>query len=64
VAKLIVGPKIPVIDCRVVDYSAGGACLEIVGQTTLPNRFELLFGGSKKRCRTVWRTGRRLGVVF
>ena len=29
VAKLIVGPKAPVIDCRVVDYSAGGACLEI-----------------------------------
>jgi hypothetical protein len=64
VAKLIVGPKLPVIDCRIVDYSAGGACLEIFGQTKLPNRFELLFGGTKKRCRTVWRTGRRLGVVF
>ena len=65
VAKLIVGPKAPVIDCRVVDYSAGGACLEIWGQTPqLPNRFELLFGGTKKRCRVVWTKGRRLGVTF
>lgn len=64
VAKLIIGPKAPVIDCRVVDYSAGGACLEVWGQTQLPNRFELLFGGTKKRCRVVWSKGRRLGVTF
>ena len=64
VAKLIVDPNAPVIDCRVVDYSPGGACLEISGQTKLPNRFELLFGGTKKRCRVVWSAGRRLGVVF
>jgi hypothetical protein len=64
VAKLIVDPKAPVIDCRVVDYSPGGACLEISGQTKLPNRFELLFGGTRKRCRIVWSAGRRLGVAF
>jgi hypothetical protein len=63
-AKLIVGPKDPVIACRVVDYSPGGACLEICGQIKLPNRFELLFGGAKKRCRVVWTVGRRLGVAF
>lgn len=64
VAKLIVGPKEPVVDCKVVDYSPGGACLEVWAQTKLPDRFELLFGGTKKRCRVVWRTGRRLGVAF
>ena len=64
VAKLIVGPKAPVIDCRVVDYSPGGACLEILGQTRPPNRFELLFGVTRKRCRVVWSAGRRLGVAF
>lgn len=64
VAKLIVGPKAPVIDCRVVDYSAGGACLEIAGQIKLPSRFELLYGGTKKRCRVVWSAGRRVGVSF
>jgi hypothetical protein len=64
VAKLIVGPKSPVVDCRIVDYSAGGACLELSGQAKLPNRFELLFGGTRKRCRIVWSEGRRLGVSF
>jgi hypothetical protein len=64
VAKLIVAPKAPLIDCRVVDYSPGGACLEISGQPKLPNRFELLFGGTRKRCRVVWTAGRRLGVAF
>jgi hypothetical protein len=63
-AKLIVDPKTPVIDCRVVDYSPGGACLEISGQVKVPNRFELLYGGTKKRCRVVWTAGRRLGVAF
>jgi hypothetical protein len=64
VAKLIVGPKTPVIDCRVVDYSPGGACLEIWGQIRPPERFVLLFGGTKKHCRIVWNAGRRLGVAF
>jgi hypothetical protein len=64
VAKLIVGPKGPIIDCRVVDYSPGGACLQVMGQPQLPNRFELLFGGIRKRCRVVWIDGRRLGVAF
>jgi hypothetical protein len=62
--KLILGPKDPVIDCRIVDYSPGGACLEIAAQTKLPNRFELVFGGTRKRCRVVWSAGRRLGVAF
>src|SRR6266403_4715010 len=62
-AKLIVGPKDPLIDCTVVDYSPGGACLEVFGQPRLPNRFELVFGGTKKRCRVVWSAGRRLGLL-
>jgi hypothetical protein len=40
VAKLIVGPKDPLIDCNVVNYSPCGACLEVCGQPKLPNRFE------------------------
>ncbi len=62
--KLIVDPKAPVIDCRVVDYSPGGACLEVSPQVKLPTRFELLFGTTRKRCRVVWSAGRRLGVAF
>lgn len=63
-AKIIVDPKSPVIVCNVVDYSAGGACLEVAPRMSLPQRFELLYAGSKKKCRVVWVDGPRLGVSF
>jgi PilZ domain len=64
VAKIIVDPKASPIDCMVVDYSAGGACLQVMFGTSLPSRFELLHGATKKRCRVVWKQGQRLGVTF
>jgi hypothetical protein len=64
VAKVIVGPRAPIIDCSIVDYSAGGACLEVCGQTKLPNRFELLHGGTKKRCRRLDRRTARGGFIL
>lgn len=63
-ASLIVGPKVPVVSCHMVDYSAGGACIELISDITLPQRFELLHGGTRKKCRVVWRQARRLGLSF
>ena len=63
-AKIILGPKAPPINCNIVDYSAGGACIEICGQGALPSRFELLYGTSRKKCRVVWTKGVRVGVTF
>jgi hypothetical protein len=48
----------------VIDYSVGGACLQIVGQLPLPPRFELLHGTTRKRCRIVWKERNRVGVTF
>jgi hypothetical protein len=53
-----------VIDCVIVDYSAGGACLQLAKLADLPARFEILYGTTRKRCRLVWRRGMRLGVAF
>jgi hypothetical protein len=64
VAKIIADPKAPAIDCTVVDYSAGGACLQVAFGTLLPDRFDLLYGTTKKRCRLVWKHGQRIGVSF
>lgn len=63
-AQIIVGPKQPVIACRLIDYSRGGACLEIFPMVQLPDRFEVLHGGVKKKSRLVWRRGIRIGVAF
>lgn len=64
VVKVQAGPKAPLIDCTLIDYSAGGACLEVPGQTKLPDRFEMFHGSIRKRCRIVWSKGRRVGVTF
>jgi hypothetical protein len=63
-AQIIVGPKASVIACRLIDYSRGGACLEIFPMVPVPGRFELVHGGVKKKSRVVWRRGIRIGVVF
>ena len=63
-AQIIVGPKLPVVACRLIDYSPGGACLEIFPIVAVPDRFELLHGGVRKRCRVAWRRGVRIGVAF
>ncbi|HLI99824.1 MAG TPA: PilZ domain-containing protein [Bradyrhizobium sp.] len=63
-AQIIVNPKLPVISCRLIDYSPGGACLEVPPTVSLPERFELLHGNVKKKSRVVWRRGVRIGVAF
>jgi len=63
-AQIVTGPKQPVIECRLVDYSPGGACLEIFPMVPVPERFELLHGGVRKRSRVCWRRGIRIGVAF
>jgi PilZ domain len=61
---IFVDLKKPVIDCNVVDISAGGACIEVHGSDAIPARFILNHGGVKKSCRIVWQKGRRIGVSF
>ena len=62
--KLFLDPKAPMVECILVDYSAGGACLQLSKFVQLPDRFEVLHGTTRKRCRVVWRRGLRLGVAF
>jgi len=54
----------PVIECEVVDLSPGGACLQLMRDATVPERFVFLHGGVKKKARLGWRKGYRIGVVF
>ena len=56
--------KQPVVDCRVIDLSAGGACLEMVDLRPIPKTFELVLGAVRKKCKLVWRDKRRVGVSF
>ena len=62
--KIIVSPRDPAIDCTIIDYAAGGASLEICYPAVLPSRFELQWAGTSKKCRLIWKAGRRAGVTF
>jgi hypothetical protein len=53
-----------VVACKLIDYSPGGACLEVFPMVVLPDRIELLHGNVKKKGRIVWRRGLRIGVAF
>jgi len=63
-AKIVTALKAPVIECMVVDYSAGGACLQLLKYADLPDRFDMLYGTTKKRCRVLWKRALRVGVAF
>ena len=54
----------PLIDCNLIDISTGGACLETVGDATVPAKLVMVHGGVQKRGKVVWRKGRRFGVSF
>jgi len=62
--RIVVDPKVPSIECTIVDISASGACLELGGAASLPKRFEFHSGGTRKKCNIVWRRGWRIGVSF
>ena len=62
--RLLLGPKTMPIDCRVIDMSAGGACLELPRAHDLPNRFEFLHGSTRRFCTLAWQRGYRIGISY
>ncbi len=62
--KILFGENAEVIDCRVIDLSAGGACLELPRSYDLPPRFEFLHGRTRTICRLAWIRGYRIGIMY
>ena len=62
--KIVMAPNQPTVNCTVVDYSAGGACLDLGGQLTVPQRIEFIYGNVRRKCRVVWKRGSRIGVAY
>ena len=61
---LALGKDTPAVNCRVVDISKGGACLELLKPLKLPKRFVFVHGGVRKHCHLVWQKDERFGVGF
>jgi hypothetical protein len=60
--KLLLGQNL--IDCRIVDVSAGGACIELAQPCSLPKHFEFINGRSRMVCRVAWIRGARVGIEY
>jgi hypothetical protein len=61
---LVLDKKTPAVNCRVIDMSRGGTCLELLKPMQLPKRFVFVHGGTKKHCHLVWQKNERFGVGF
>ncbi|HET9716426.1 MAG TPA: PilZ domain-containing protein [Pseudolabrys sp.] len=64
VGKILLGPNVTPIECRVIDMSAGGACLELPRAHDLPKRFEFLHGSTRRFCNLAWTRGFRIGISY
>jgi len=62
--RVLLAGSAQVIECRIVDLSAGGACLEFSRLYDLPKRFTFLHGSSRKLCRLAWIRGYRAGIEY
>ena len=63
-AQIAVGEKAPKLECAVRDISEQGARLSVSTTFGLPQQFDIIINGQRKRGRSIWRTLTELGVVF
>jgi hypothetical protein len=60
--KLLLGKNL--VDCRIVDLSAGGACIELSKACNLPKQFEFIHGRTRMVCSAAWIRGYRVGIKY
>jgi hypothetical protein len=65
-AKIKLAKGAAVIDCIVKNFSATGACLEVVTPVGIPEAFDLVFENDHTAlpCRVMWRKAHRIGIKF
>jgi hypothetical protein len=65
-ARIAFGGNRAVIGCLVRNLSDSSACLAVESPIGIPDAFNLVFdsGEPSRSCSVMWRTNRRIGVVF
>jgi len=62
--RIIYNNSSSVFDCTVRNLSKGGACLMVSSPLGLPEEFDLMMEGARRRCTVSWRRADRIGVKF
>jgi PilZ domain len=65
-AKIILDNRSSLFDCTVRNLTNHGASVHLASSVGIPDVFSLSFdfGRSSRRCRVIWRTENKIGVVF
>ena len=61
---IILSERAPRIQCKVIDRSEIGAGLEVPTGIDIPEKFDLVVEGIRRRCRLVWRNANKIGAAF
>jgi len=61
---IILGEKAPKLECAIRNVSDSGATLQMSTTVGIPGNFDVIVDGTKRRCRSQWRTDTLLGVKF
>ena len=63
-ALLIINDHAPKLDCAAKNLSQHGARLTLSTTYGIPSDFDVVINGSRRSCRSVWRTNTEMGVAF
>lgn len=63
-AQIIVSDKAPKLLCTARNISEMGACLEVSTTYGIPTKFDAIIDGTRRHCRSIWRTNTKLGIAF
>ena len=61
-AAIVTSEKAPKIPCAIRSLSETGVALQVSTTVGIPQTFDVVIEG--QRCRAVWRTDTKIGVVF
>jgi hypothetical protein len=63
-AFIVIGDKAAKLECIVRNHSETGANLQVATTFGLPQDFDVVIDGTRRRCRSMWRTGTEIGIRF
>jgi len=63
-AFIVITEKQPKIECVVKNISDTGCALQVATTIGIPQDFDLMIGGVRRRCRVQWKAGTKMGVKF
>lgn len=63
-AFIVISEKAPKLEYTVRNISDTGAALQVSTTFGLPQAFDIIVDGVRRRCHVVWRTDTKIGVSF